>query len=150
METLPIFYSTQTGHNLELALWFVNQFRNAGVDTMTVNMATANPILLTKVPTALIITGTYGMGELAFEALPFVEKLRQLSLTHLQCGVTGIGDRYYHNDFCKAVDVVAKAVTTAGASLLTPPLKIDLEFTADDWQRLNQLAIQLIQIVQAV
>lgn len=74
----------------------------------------------------LVVTSTYGAGELPDNLKPLFEKMEasDFNLNKMKFGVVGLGSSDY-DTFCQAVDIVENSLTAKGASQVCPSLRID-------------------------
>lgn len=97
----------------------------------------------------LVITSTYGAGDLPDNIQPFADQIAQdqPDLTTLSFAVVTLGDSNY-DTFCLAGKKLALCIQQCGAALLLPPLDIDAqqpelpEDTALTWLPLLQHALE--------
>lgn len=73
----------------------------------------------------LAITSTCGNGELPETIQPFASALAGTALADLACGVIGLGDSLYGDSYSRGGKTMAQLLTTAGGTMLLPPLDID-------------------------
>jgi MioC protein len=96
--------------------------------------------LLTRNSIWLVVTSTYGAGDLPDNIQPFVDQLAQdrTDLTTVSYAVITLGDSSY-DTFCLAGKKISDLFSTLGAKLLLPGLNIDVlttrlpEDQAIDW-----------------
>ena len=79
----------------------------------------------------LVIYGcsTMGLGELQEDFVPYYEnRMTTALLKGKDVAVFGLGDKENYEDyFCWSADLLSKKVTSCGANLVCPPLKVDGE-----------------------
>lgn len=82
---------------------------------------------LTKNSIWLVVTSTYGAGDLPDNIQPFVDQLAQdqTDLTTVSYAVITLGDSSY-DTFCLAGKKISDLFASLGASLLLPGLDIDV------------------------
>ncbi|KOO58781.1 FMN-binding protein MioC [Rheinheimera sp. KL1] len=83
--------------------------------------------LLTRHSIWLVVTSTYGAGDLPDNIQPFVDQLAQdqTDLTTVSYAVITLGDSSY-DTFCLAGKKISDLFASLGASLLLPGLDIDV------------------------
>lgn len=83
--------------------------------------------LLTRNSIWLVVTSTYGAGDLPDNIQPFVDQLAQdqTDLTTVSYAVITLGDSSY-DTFCLAGKKISDLFASLGASLLLPGLDIDV------------------------
>ena len=98
----------------------LNEFGHRGNIALQPNLAE-----LDQQTTWIICTSTHGAGDLPDNIQPFAEQVKQTSLTGLNFIVVGLGDSSY-DTYCKGAMQMQDILVTAGATLLSPALHIDV------------------------
>lgn len=80
----------------------------------------------------LIVTSTYGAGEIPDNLLPLFQDIinKNLDLSKLKFGIVGLGDSNY-DTYCHAVDKATQILKDHFATELASPIKIDVTTTMD-------------------
>ncbi|MGS2720964.1 FMN-binding protein MioC [Paraglaciecola aestuariivivens] len=73
----------------------------------------------------LVCTSTHGAGDLPDNIQPLYEQLKNQNLTNCSFLVVGLGDSSY-DTFCQGSIKMQEYLVNAGATLLNPPLHIDV------------------------
>ncbi|WP_026294491.1 flavodoxin domain-containing protein [Salinimonas chungwhensis] len=73
----------------------------------------------------VICTSTHGAGELPDNIQTFARQVKQANLDQTQAYIIGLGDSSY-DTYCYGAIEMEKIILEAGASLLAPPLHIDV------------------------
>lgn len=71
-----------------------------------------------------VITSTHGAGELPENIQNFAQQLTEITLSN-KCIVIGLGDTSY-DTFCQGSIIIQERLQTAGSTLITEPLHIDV------------------------
>lgn len=114
--TLAILYGTETGNAEMLAEDIAAHLG----DVPVTNLADFDPADFDTGTLYLIVTSTYGDGELPASAKPFAEKMAAQSpdLTGLRFAVFGMGDSAYPETFNFGGKRIEELLTAAGAMML--------------------------------
>ncbi|OAN38938.1 sulfite reductase subunit alpha [Mycolicibacterium iranicum] len=123
-------FATETGNSAMVAKKFAQAARGVGID---VEPQYLNDLTLESLSAAthfVVITATYGDGELPYDAEVFWEELRGDGagrLDHLSFAVCGLGDSFYpfFNNAAKLVDA---RLAELGARRLIDRVDCDLDF----------------------
>jgi MioC protein len=101
-----------------------------------------NPTLaeIAQTTSLLVITSTYGAGELPDNIKPLFEELAksEVNLSAMKFGVIGLGSSDY-DTFCNAVNIVEHTLTEKGAAQICESLRIDVvnnfdhDESAENW-----------------
>lgn len=140
-----IIYASLTGNNEEIAEIIQNQLREHHVDTNFTEIGQADAFDLPVADLIVIVPYTYGEGDLPEEGLDFFDDLQDVNLSGTVFGVAGSGDRWYAEDYCKAVVEFDHQLETTGATRGVQPLFIDLHPEDADEQRLDDFTTSLIK-----
>lgn len=140
-----IIYASLTGNNEEIAEIIQNQLREHHVDTNFTEIGQADAFDLPVADLIVIVPYTYGEGDLPEEGLDFFDDLQDVNLSGTVFGVAGSGDRWYTEDYCKAVVEFDHQLETTGATRGVQPLFIDLHPEDADEQRLDDFTTSLIK-----
>ena len=125
-----VLYGTQTGNCEELAERLVGLLRESGLGADLAALDDADPDRLAAASHLLVITSTYGEGEMPDNAELFWEALSAdtaARLEHLQFSVLALGDSGYE-DFCRAGQVLDTRLEQLGATRLAPRVDCDVDF----------------------
>lgn len=148
MLTAHVIYASRTGNNEEVADIVHDCLIRSGVRVTEENVS---QVKFNKFPQAdilIVCTYTYGEGQLAKEATAFYSALQKVHLYNKVFGVAGSGDKSFGKNFDKAVDRFALSFKKAGAVEGASAVKIDLEPSELDIERLNQFVKKLVQVAE--
>ncbi|MGB3355623.1 MAG: sulfite reductase flavoprotein subunit alpha [Mycobacterium sp.] len=134
---LILGFATETGNSAMVAKKFAQAARAAGIE---VEPQYLNDLTVESLLTAthfLVITATYGDGEVPYDAEVFWESLNSTDadrLDHLTFAVLGLGDSFYPL-FCNAGKMFDARLEELGARRLAERVDCDLEFEepAEGW-----------------
>lgn len=145
---LVLGFATETGNSTMVAKKFAQAARAAGIDVEPQYLNDLNMDSLLAATHFLVITATYGDGEMPYDAEVFWEELSgdgAPRLDHLTFAVCGLGDSFYPY-FNNAGKLVDARLEELGARRLTDRVDCDLEFeepseawTADVVKLLSEL-----------
>ncbi|KQP18770.1 flavodoxin domain-containing protein [Pseudorhodoferax sp. Leaf265] len=116
---ITILYGTESGNAEMAADDFAAAAQADGLQAEVVSMADFEVSQLAALEVLVLITSTYGDGEMPETTLPFYEKLRQLApaLAGLRFVAFGLGDSTYEN-YNRAIDELALKLCAFGAQQL--------------------------------
>jgi sulfite reductase (NADPH) flavoprotein alpha-component len=130
---VTVLYGSQTGNCEMLAQDFAASSSRHGVQAQVQSLDDMTLDQLTECSHLLVITSTYGEGEMPDNAELFWEALRQESaprLESLQFSVLGLGDTGYDN-FCEAGKLFDMRLEQLGAERLVPRVDCDVSYEDD-------------------
>jgi sulfite reductase (NADPH) flavoprotein alpha-component len=135
--TIPVYVGTQTGNSELLAADLADAGAARGISMPITALDDITPESLAAVSTALIITSTYGEGEMPDNAELFWEALSADSaprLEQLRFAVLALGDSGY-DDFCQAGRLIDLRLEQLGAVRLHPRADCDVDYedAAQEW-----------------
>ena len=123
-------FATETGNSDMVAKKFAQAARSAGIDVEPQYLNDLDVASLTAATHFVVITATYGDGEMPLDAEVFWEELSgdgAPRLDHLTFAVCGLGDSFYP-DFCNAGKLLDARLAELGARRLVDRLDCDLDF----------------------
>lgn len=151
--SLVLGFATETGNSTMVAKKFAQAARVVGLDVEPQYLNDLNVQSLVNATHFIVITATYGDGELPYDAEVFWEELNADGaerLDHLSFAVCGLGDSFYP-DFCNAGKLVDARLEELGATRLLDRVDCDLEFeepseawTADVVKVLGELCLPVL------
>jgi sulfite reductase (NADPH) flavoprotein alpha-component len=127
---LLFLFGSQTGSSEGLARRFAKEAKKLGFETRVVGMENYSTIDLTKEKRLIVITSTYGDGEMPDNAQPFWECLKNGSaprLDNLEYSVLALGDRNYVQ-FCQAGKAFDARLEELGAKRVHPRTDCDVDY----------------------
>lgn len=125
-----VLYGTQTGNSEELAERLVGLLRENGLGADLAALDDADPDRLAAASHLLVISSTYGEGEMPDNAELFWEALSADAaprLEHLHFSVLALGDSGYEG-FCRAGQIIDTRLEQLGAARLAPRVDCDVDF----------------------
>ncbi|WP_405638971.1 sulfite reductase subunit alpha [Streptomyces uncialis] len=128
--TVDVLFGTQTGSAELLAGELVAGARARGLGGSATELDAVTPERLATMSHLLIVTSTYGEGEMPDNAGLFWEALQADGaprLEGLRYAVLGLGDRGY-DDFCQAAKLVDTRLEQLGATRLHDRVDCDVDF----------------------
>lgn len=147
--SLVLGFATETGNSTMVAKKFAQAARGFGIDVEPQYLNDLNVQSLVDASHFVVITATYGDGEMPYDAEVFWEELSADGaerLDHLSFAVCGLGDSFYP-DFCNAGKIIDARLEELGATRLLDRVDCDLEFeepseawTADVVKLLGELS----------
>lgn len=143
MASAKIVYASMTGNDEEIADILEEEFENLGVDVDVSEISQTDAAEYEDYDIDVLVTYTYGDGELPDEAVDFFEDLQEEDLSGKVFGCAGSGDTFY-DDFAKSVDDFAEAFKKTGATEGAAAVKVDLAPEEDDITNLQAFAKQLL------
>lgn len=128
--TVDVLFGTQTGNSEYVAGALVTAARARGLGGRATALDDVTPEQLAAMSHVLVVTSTYGEGELPDNATLFWDALRAETaprLEGLQYAVLGLGDRGY-DDFCQAAKLIDTRLEQLGAVRLLDRVDCDVDF----------------------
>ena len=134
---LLFLFGSQTGTSEGLARRFAKEAKKVGFETRVIGMESYSTIDLTKEKRLIIITSTYGDGEMPDNAQTFWDYLKNGTaprLEHLEFSVLALGDRNY-SQFCQAGKAFDARLEDLGAKRIHPrtDCDVDCESPSVEW-----------------
>jgi MioC protein len=113
---LKILFGTESGNAELVADDLAEALTTSGNAAEVVAMEDFDIAELADLPSVVVITSTYGEGELPATTAPFVDALQAANpdLGHLRFAAFGLGDSSYAT-YNNAIDVLAKDLAALGA-----------------------------------
>lgn len=135
--TIDVLYGTQTGNAEFLAGELVTGARARGLGGTATALDDVTPERLAAMSHVLVVTSTYGEGEMPDNAMLFWEALQADTAPRLEgltYAVLGLGDRGY-DDFCQAAKLIDTRLEQLGATRLHDRVDCDVDFEepAAEW-----------------
>jgi sulfite reductase (NADPH) flavoprotein alpha-component len=138
---LLFLFGSQTGSSERLARGFAKEGGKLGFETRVLGMESYSTIDLTREKRLIIITSTYGDGEMPDNAQTFWEYLKNGTarrLEHLEFSVLALGDRNY-TQFCQAGKAFDERLEALGAKRIHPRIDCDVDYEAPSTEWFNGL-----------
>ena len=147
-ESLLVLFGSQSGNAEGLAKKIAKQASSKGFSARAVGLDTISPTELTKEKNALIITSTWGEGEMPDNAAAFWSALNQngssANLQGVRYSVLALGDKNYGDTFCLAGRKLDARLAELGAECIAPRVECDVDFDdlAQTWSTAAFNALQ--------
>ena len=134
---LLVLFGSQTGTAEKLARQIAKESKSRGCNSRVVDAAEHAKIDWSKETNLLVVTSTYGDGDMPDNAQAFWDWLQTdaaKSLSHLNFSVLALGDTNYEN-FCAAGKKIDARLEALGAKRIHPLADCDLDYEAkaEDW-----------------
>ncbi|MGH7951580.1 MAG: flavodoxin domain-containing protein, partial [Limisphaerales bacterium] len=129
---LLILFSSQTGTAEKLAKQIAKDSKSHGCNSRVMDAAEHAKIDWSKETNLLVVTSTYGDGDMPDNAQAFWDWLQTdaaKALSHLNFSVLALGDTNYEH-FCAAGKKIDARLETLGAKRIHPLTDCDLEYEA--------------------
>jgi sulfite reductase (NADPH) flavoprotein alpha-component len=129
---LLVLFGSQTGTAEKLARRIAKESKPRGCNSRVVDAAEYSKIDWSKETNLLVITSTYGDGDMPDNAQAFWDWLQTdaaKSLSHLKFSVLALGDTNYEN-FCAAGKKIDARLEALGAKRIHPLADCDLDYEA--------------------
>ena len=137
--TIPllILFGSQTGTAEKIAKQIAKESKFFGCNSRVMDAAEHEKIDWSKETNLLVVTSTYGDGDMPDNAQAFWDWLQTdaaKTLSHLNFSVLGLGDTNYEN-FCAAGKKIDARLETLGAKRIYPfaDCDLDYELKAKNW-----------------
>ncbi|MBI3870140.1 MAG: sulfite reductase subunit alpha [Verrucomicrobia bacterium] len=127
---LAVLYGSQTGTAERLAKQFAKDSKGRGRQARVVEAAAHATIDWSREADLVVITSTYGDGDMPDNAQAFWDWLQTdaaASLAHLRFSVLALGDTNYEH-FCAAGKKIDARLETLGARRVHPLVECDLDY----------------------
>jgi len=140
VDTISIFYGTETGNAKKVALKAATHFKQKGIRVKLQDVSLYNPEKLNQEDHFLVIISTQGDGEPPVSAKAFYEFLQsgKLKLEGKRFAVLALGSTAYPL-FCQTGIEVDEWLEKAGGKRIVPVVKCDEDFDADADKWMNAI-----------
>lgn len=141
MKRIGIVFTSMSGNTEEIAVILEKYITDKGLYITKNNLMFESFQIksLLSYDGILIGTYTYGTGDLPYEFEELYDGLDSINWSEKIVGVFGSGDQSYEN-FCGAVDQMAERLSSLGAHILKPIIKVDLDPKEEDVLQCQELA----------
>ena len=143
MDILMLF-GTQTGNAEKVGEICAEFLAEHGFRVHFVDMLDAYPEMLLDYNKLVLLTSTWGDGELPDNALDFFESLVRLhpNCEHISFCVIGLGDHVYDPHFCVAATRLRETFVAFKATPLAPNFEIDAGPSLYDIEKAKQYLLE--------
>lgn len=145
MGKILIVYASMTGNTQSMAKYIAEGVKEAGYPVEVKDAVMTNVEELPKYDGILI--GAYSWDGVPDEILDIYDGLAEIDLKGKKAAVFGSGDSMY-DEFCIAVDEVAKQLQKCGANVVLEGLKVELAPEGDDIERCKEFGRQFVQTLK--
>lgn len=142
MALAKVVYASLTGNNEEIADIVGDKLEELGLEVEIDECTSVDAIDFEEADLCVVVTYTYGEGDMPDEIVDLYEDLKDLTLTGKIFGVCGSGDTFYEQ-FCKSVEDFDEAFYMTGAERGAEMVKIDLAAEDEDIEKLEAFATEL-------
>jgi sulfite reductase (NADPH) flavoprotein alpha-component len=156
VQTLTIWYGSQTGNARRSAERLAEEARRQGLRVELADLADVKPRNIEQVRALLLVVSTHGDGEPPEDAealLAYLRSDRRPALASLDYAVFALGDSSYPK-FCQTGEDFHQALADSGAKPLLALTKsdLDIEATAAPWREkaLQSVKPKLLQEAQTL
>ncbi len=129
---LTIAFGSQSGNAESLAKRLAKEAASRGFAACVAGLDSLQAADLIKHPNLLLITSTWGEGEMPDNAVSFWEQLNQNGsspvLDGVRYGVLALGDHNYGDTFCLAGKMIDERLAALGAMRLIDRVDCDVDF----------------------
>jgi sulfite reductase (NADPH) flavoprotein alpha-component len=135
-----ILFGSQSGNAESLSKQIAKEVKNAGISARVASMDSVQPEEVAKQKNLLIITSTWGEGEMPDNAAGFWQGLGSVStldLSGLSYSVLALGDKNYSETFCLAGKKFDQKFEELGAKRIHTRVDCDVDFDqqANEWTK---------------
>jgi MioC protein len=119
VSTVSILFGTESGNSEMVADDLAVALHDSGIDSQVSDMENYDPAQLSNEAMVVVITSTYGEGDLPQTAIAFHEGLQREKpdLSSMRFAAFGLGDSTYAT-YNQAIETLVKTLTELGASQL--------------------------------
>lgn len=143
---IPVIYATLTGNSEEIAKIVKSELEKNSHKSELISGPQLNNSQIESNELIVIVTSTWGAGEINEEFPNVIKILSSLDLSNKKFGLIGLGDMMYGDYyFCKAIDEAAEVIMNSNGSTATDILRIDGEITEEIKQNVREWSQQLSQ-----
>lgn len=144
---IMIGFVSMSGNTEDIMHLLKSELEQNGCLVQTEELDQLYPSDLAQYDAVLLGSYTWGDGDLPYEAEDFADELAASSIS-IPAAAFGSGDRDYPK-YCAAVDLLEQALTSAGAQIVLPGLKIEFDpDTADKQQACRSFAQEFFKHVE--
>ncbi|MFC6207331.1 flavodoxin domain-containing protein [Levilactobacillus tongjiangensis] len=136
--SIQIIFASQTGRNRAIAGHLQAQLASRA-QTVITEISQVDAFALTQADAVIIVSYTYHDGDLPDEAQDFFEDLKEVDLKRTKFAVCGSSSKR-HIHFGRAIDYLTIQFNSSNGEQVADSVKIDQDPDDADYQRLNQLA----------
>ncbi|APU71993.1 flavodoxin [Companilactobacillus crustorum] len=147
MTKVKIVYASITGNDEDIAYVLTEKFEDLGCKVDMSEVSQTDAADFEDADICVIASYTYDQGIVPDEALDFYDDMKDLNLNGKVYGVCGSGDTFYE-DFCRAVEEFAKVFDDVGAAKGADLVKIELDPSQEDIDRLDDMAEKIYKKAQ--
>lgn len=131
--SISVLFGSQTGTSEGLAKKTAKALKGRGIAAAVKDLADVDPASLASMDNVLVITSTYGDGEMPDNAQDFWDAVSAddaPTLEGMRFSVCGLGDSSYP-DFCQAGKDIDARFEALGATRVHPRIDCDVDFDDD-------------------
>lgn len=129
---LLIAYGSQSGNAESLAKRLGKEASGRGFAAQVAGLDSVQPLQLVEAQNVLVITSTWGEGDMPDNAVPFWEAINQNGaspkLDGVRFSVLALGDKNYGDTFCLAGRRLDERLSELGGTRVYPRVECDVDF----------------------
>lgn len=144
MSKVLLAYTSMSGRNEQIADHIEDYLNNNGVEVEKEQLVDADAYSATDYDGLIVVTYTYGDGQVPDEAQDFYEDIEDVDLEHMKFIVLGSSSKD-HVHFGRAVDYFTMQLNSSNGDQIADSVKINQDPDEDDFKRVDQAVNYLVK-----